>query len=189
MQIGEIEHSTDHSYDEFFRAYGSAMFAWQKVETALFKLYYSVNVLTGRLDIMASANAYYRKKSFSSKLTLVSKLAQHANVHSFIDWISLERDLKNKSVFRNSLAHRPAHLVGNLDGSISVELGDPIFEPLSLRGIPGLAFKYDTAGCLRLYSCFKDLAQRIDAERERIPHQFANNKLITQTKQGAKQQQ
>ena len=30
MQSGDIEHLPDPSYDEFFRAYGSAMFAWQE---------------------------------------------------------------------------------------------------------------------------------------------------------------
>jgi len=76
--------------------------------------------------------------------------------------------------------------VSNPDGSVSLELGDPSFEPLSLREYP--AFQYDTEGCLGLYSCFTKLAQRVDAERERIPHKFANNKLIIQTKQETKQE-
>ena len=176
--VGEIEHLTAPSCDEFFRAYGSAMFAWQRVETALFKLYHAMNVMTGKLDVMASANAYYRKKSFGPKLMLVDKLAKSVSAYSFIDWTSLKHDLESKSASRNSLAHRPAQLVKNLDGSVSLELGDPIFEPMSLREIPSISFIYDTKGCLELHSCFAKLAQRVDAERQRIPHKFANNELI-----------
>lgn len=179
MQSGDIEHLPDPSYDEFFRAYGSAMFAWQEVETALFKLYHSMNVLAGERDVMVSANGYYRKRSFGLKLTLVDKLAQRVTAHRFIDWISLKRDLDSKSLCRNSLAHRPAHLVSSPDGSVILELVEPIFKPLSLWEIPSIAFQYDTKGCLGLYSCFTELTQRVDTERDRIPHKFANNKLIT----------
>jgi len=83
MQSGEIKYPTEPSYNDFFRAYGSAMFAWQEVETALFKLYHSMNVLAGKLDVMVSSNAYYRKKSFGPKLTLVDKLANTStHIHS-----------------------------------------------------------------------------------------------------------
>jgi len=171
-------HPTNSMHDEFFRAYGSAMFAWQEVETALFKLYHSMNVLDARQDIMVSAKAYYTKKSFGLKRELVNKLARDVNVKTFIDWDSLNRDLKSESVCRNSLAHRPAQLVERPDGSVSLELGDPIFFPLSLGEIPAIAFPYDTNGCWGLCRRFKDLAQRVDAACGQIPHKFANNQLI-----------
>lgn len=178
MQNGEIEQPNNSIHDEFFRAYGSAMFAWQEIETALFKLYHSMNVLAARRDIIVSAKAYYKKKSFRPKLTLVNKLAQDVNANTFIDWDLLERDLKCESVFRNSLAHRPAQLVGRPDGSVSLELGDPIFLPLSPSEIPAIAFPYDTNGCWELFGRFKCLAQRLDAARGQIPRKFANNQLI-----------
>lgn len=180
MQNGEIEHPNNSIHDEFFLAYGSAMFAWQEVETALFKLYHSMNVLAERRDIMVSAKAYYMKKSFGPKLTLVNKLAQDedVNANTFIDWDLLERDLKCESACRNSLAHRPAQLVERPGGSVSLELGDPIFLPLSLREIPAIAFPYDTNGCWELFDRFKCLAQRVDAARGQIPLKFAKNQLI-----------
>lgn len=178
MQNGEIKHPNNSIHDEFFRAYGSAMFAWQEVETALFKLYHSMNVLAERRDIMVSAKAYYKNKSFGPKLTLVNKIAQDVKATIFIDWDLLERDLKCESVCRNSLAHRPAQLVVRPDGSVSLELGDPDFLPLSLREIPAIAFPYDTNGCWELFGRFKCLAQRVDAARGQIPRKFANNQLI-----------
>lgn len=178
MQSGETERPTNSMHDEFFRAYGSAMFAWQEVETALFRLYHSMRVLSGQRDIMVSARAYYTKKSFGPKLTLVNKLAKDVSVNTFIDWDSLERDLKSESVFRNSLAHRPVQLVEHPDGSASLELGDPIFLPLLLMEIPAIAFPYDTNGCWELRHRFTNLAQRVDAARGQIPHHFANNQLI-----------
>jgi len=180
MQSGEIEHPTNSNsmYDEFFRAYGSAMFAWQEVETALFKLYHSMNVLAGKRDIMVSAKSYYTKKSFGPKLALVNKLAQDVNVNTFVRWDTLERDLKSDSVCRNSLAHRPAQLVKSPGGSVSLALSDPTFLPLSLMEIPSIAFPYDTSGCWELCRRFKNLAQRVDAARGQIPHKFENNQLI-----------
>ena len=128
---------------------------------------------------MVSANGYYRKRSFGLKLTLVDKLAQRVTAHRFIDWISLKRDLDSKSLCRNSLAHRPAHLVSSPDGSVIWNSSNQ-FLNLCLSGkFQDIAFQYDTKGCLGLYSCFTELTQRVDTERDRIPHKFANNKLIT----------
>lgn len=166
--------------DEFFRAYGSAMFAWQEVETALFKLYHSMNVLYGESDIMRSAELYYKKKTFGSKLELVKKLAPVVDVNRFVDWNSLESDLKAASGIRNSLAHRPAQLEELPDGTIRLVFGEPIFKPISLREMPVLAFQYDTNRCVEFCCDFKCLAQRVDEAHRQIPHQFANNKLIVE---------
>lgn len=165
-------------HDDFFRAYGSAMFAWQIVETALFQLYHSLNVLGGQQNIMVSANAYYTKKSFGQKQKLVENIAKDQKVEKFIDdWKSINSNLISESKIRNLLAHRPVCLMENRNGSISFELHDPIFLPLSLREYPP-TFSYNTDGCLELCHRFKNLAQRIDAARELIPHKFVNNQLV-----------
>jgi hypothetical protein len=177
-QGSEAERPTNSVLDQFFRAYGSAMFAWQEVETALFKLYHTMNVLDGERDIMVSAKAYYMKKSFGSKLTMVNKIAKNVSVNKYINWEPLEHDLKYESGFRNSLAHSPVQLVENPDGSVNLALGDPIFLPLSLREIPAIAHKYDTNKCLVICCRFENIAQRVDAARRQIPNKFKNNQLI-----------
>lgn len=80
---------TNVEVDQFYRAYGAAIFAWQEVETALFKLYHSINVLNGERNIMVSAMNYYKKKSFGPKLQLVSKLVTGACARKYIDWDAL----------------------------------------------------------------------------------------------------
>jgi hypothetical protein len=180
---GDIK-PTNSALDQFFRAYGSAMFAWQEVETGLYKLYHSMNVLGGERDIMVSAKAYYKKKSFGSKLDEVNRIAKIVCVEKYIDWVSLKDDLKHESAFRNSLAHSPVQLAENQDGSISLVLGDPIFFPSSLREIPTIAHKYDTNKCFEIKNCFEKISKRIDDARKQIPSKFKNNKLIIPEEDG-----
>lgn len=151
------------------------MFAWQEVETELFKLYHSMNVLGGEQDIMVSANTYYNKKSFGLKLIMVNKIAQKVCVNKYIDWESLKCNLEYESNFRNCLAHSPVQLEENQDGSVSLVLGDPIFLPLSLREIPAISCKYDTNTCLDICNSFKSIAQRINTEHNKIPSKFKDN--------------
>ena len=157
------------------------MFAWQEVETELFKLYHSMNVLGGEQDIMVSANTYYNKKSFGLKLKIVKELAKKVCANKYIDWESLKCNLEYESNFRNSLAHSPVQPEKNQDGSVSLVLGDPIFLPLSLKEIPAIAHEYDTNTCLDICNSFKRLAQQINTARSKIPCKFKDNQLILST--------
>ena len=169
---------TNVEVDQFYRAYGAAIFAWQEVETALFKLYHSINVLNGERNIMVSAMNYYKKKSFGPKLQLVSKLVTGACARKYIDWDALEADLKYESEFRNFLAHSPVQLMINPDGSVGIELVDPIFLPLSMRSGASIFRKYDSNECVIICERFKDIARRIDTARAKVPHKFKNDQLI-----------
>lgn len=170
--------TTNVEIDKFYRAYGAAIFAWQEVETALFKLYHSINALNGELNITVSAMNYYKKKSFGPKLQLVSKLVTGGCARKYIDWDALEADLKYESEFRNFLAHSPVQLIINPDGSVGMELVDPIFLPLSMRSSAYIFQTYDSNGCVIICERFKDIARRIDTARSKVPHEFKNNQLI-----------
>jgi hypothetical protein len=143
-----------------------------------------MNVLGGERDIMVSAKAYYKKKSFGSKLNEVNKIAKNVCVEKYIDWVSLKDDLKHESDFRNTLAHSPVQIVKNPDGSVSLVLGDPIFLPLSLREIPAIAYNYDTNKFLEIENCFEEISKRIDDARKKIPSKYKNNKLIIPEEDG-----
>lgn len=177
-QDDSAEYPDIFEIDQFYRTYGAAIFAWQEVETALFKLYHSINVLNGERDIMISARAYYKKKSFGPKLKLVSDLVTKVCPKKYIDWNALESDLKCQSDCRNLLVHSPVQLSINPDGSVYMELVEPMFMPSSMRRSASIFRKYDSNEFLVICSIFKDISRQIDTEREKIPHKFRNNKLI-----------
>lgn len=164
--------------DKFYRAYGTAMFAWQEVETELFRLYHAINVLNGKRDIMTSATNYYEKKSFGPKLQLVSNLVNCTSARKYIGWDALEADLREESKIRNLLAHSPVQTVIMHDGSIHIEIADPVFQPLFLKDATCVFRIYDSKECTIVSERFKQIANRINTERGKIPHKFENNQLI-----------
>lgn len=164
--------------DKFYRAYGTAMFAWQEVETELFRLYHAVNVLNGERDIMTSAKYYYKKKSFGKKLELVSNLVNGTSARKYIGWDALEADLREESKIRNLLAHSPVQTVIMPDGSVHIAIADPVFQPLFLKDTASIFRIYDSKECTIVSERFKQIGNRINTERGKIPHKFKNNQLI-----------
>lgn len=154
---------TDHitMLDEFYRAYGRAMFAWQEVETALFKLYHAIGERSGNRDIMASSRAYYAKHSFGPKLRLVDRIARAPDVSTLIDWPTLHKDLHDWSQERNVLAHRPVRLVPDGAG-VSLRLDLPLFAPLAMPKFRAWGMPYDAAGCKSLAENFDRLAHYVE---------------------------
>lgn len=155
--------------DEFFRAYGGAMFAWQEVETALFKLYHAIRERSGHRDIMASSRAYYAKHSFGPKLRLVDGLARAPDISTLIDWPTLHKDLRDGSQERNALAHRPVRLVPNGAG-VTLELSLPMFAPLAMQTFRAWGRPYDAAGCQSLAEDFDTLAKYVDGAFHLVYH-------------------
>ena len=147
--------------DDFYRAYGKAMFAWQEVETALFKLYHAIRERSGDRDIMASSRAYYGKHSFGPKLSLVDAVARASDVSALIDWPTLHKDLHDGSQERNALAHRPVRLVPDSPG-VKLQLDLPMFAPLAMHTFRAWGRPYDLAGCESLADDFHRLATFVD---------------------------
>lgn len=147
--------------DQFYSAYGSAMFAWQEVETALFKLYHALRERGGSRDIMSSSRAYYGKHSFGPKLRLVDDAVRASNVEGLIEWDTLHKDLRDASQERNTLAHRPVSLVPAGDG-VSLKLASPMFAPLQALSFRPWGREYDTDGCQSLACDFEKLAKNVD---------------------------
>ena len=159
MSTGTPSQANDTTMlDEFYRAYGGAMFAWQEVETALFKLYHSIRERSGDRDIMASSRAYYAKHSFGPKLRLVNGIARAPDVSTLIDWPTLHKDLRDASQERNALAHRPVRLVPDGPG-VKLQLDLPLFAPLAMHTLRAWGRPYDAAGCQSLANDFDMLAK------------------------------
>ncbi len=163
----ESSQSGDAAYDDFVLAYGQAIFAWQDVETDLFKFYHALRVQLGKNDIMEASRLFYEKRpSFGPKLRLVSQVAGEARIESIIQWTALKADLCQKSQDRNALAHCPPCRRPQRNGLDVWELCPPPFAPLKAVDISSLGKRYDAAGLRRLSGDFGLLAQRIaDAMR------------------------
>lgn len=153
--------------DQFYRAYGGAMFAWQEVETALFKLYHALRERGGSRDIMSSSRTYYAKHSFGPKLRLVDAAVRASHVEGLIEWGALHKDLRDASQERNSLAHRPVRLAPAGDG-VSLQLALPIFAPLQALSFRPWGREYDTDGCQSLACDFEELAKNVDRAFELV---------------------
>lgn len=153
--------------DEFYRAYGGAMFAWQEVETALFKLYHAVRERSGNRDIMASSRSYYAKHSFGPKLQLVDRITRAPDVSTLIDWPTLHKDLHDASQERNALAHRPVRLVRDGPG-VKLQLDLPMFAPLAMQTFRPWGRPYDVAGCHSLAEDFDTLAKYVERAFQQV---------------------
>lgn len=146
------------------------MFAWQEVETALFKLYHALRERGGNRDIMASSRDYYAKHSFGPKLRLVDDIARVPDVEMLIGWGVLHDLLHDASQDRNALAHRPVRLVSDAGGGVRLQLDLPLFAPLPVLTVTARQWgrAYDTTGCLQLACDFEALAKRVDAAFQQV---------------------
>lgn len=146
------------SPDDFYRAYAIAMLNLQKVESALFRFYYS---LFENGNFHQAGAAYYSLDSFGAKLRLVDATAcavlKGAKLES---WEGLSKEIGSASQDRNALAHLPAVVESHADGSLSLVLAPHIYVPPSL--VRKRATKYDAFTCENLAFRFDDLEKKLD---------------------------
>lgn len=167
MMEPESSRSGKAAYDDFVLAYGQTIFAWQDVETELFKIYHALRVRLGKNDIMEASRQFYGRASFGPKRKLVSKVANEAQIESLTRWDSLNADLRQKSKDRNVLAHCPPCRHPQSNGLGMWELCRPQFAPLEVIDIWSLGNRYDAVGLRGLCREFELLARRI-AEATKI---------------------
>lgn len=135
------------------------MLNWQRVESALYRLYFS---LFENGNLAQSGAAYYSLDSFGGKLRLVNATAVAVLMDAQLDtWEVLHQEIKSASSERNVLAHLPAVLDVNADKSLSLTLAPHCYIPLSM--IKKRTRKYDAPECERLASCFDELAKKVDS--------------------------
>ena len=148
-----------YSPDDFYRAYAIAMLNWQHVESALFRLYFSFFESGNLVPISA---AYYSLDAFGPKFKLVNSTAKCVLKGKLLStWTSIAKKVVSAAEERNVLAHLPAAIEFNTDGSLSLVLSPGIFIPPAL--VRSKKRKYDAAGCENLAFDFESLAKRIDA--------------------------
>lgn len=156
--VAETPDAGPSAEDRFLQAYGRAMLTWQRVETALFRFYFSL-FCGGNLEQIGVA--YYSLNSFGAKLHLVSETAETAcNGQQRKTWTAIHRDLKAAADERNILAHRPAAMAKDSGPDIELVLAPPCFAPKHLRR--KLKKRYDAAECHRLADLFEEIAGKID---------------------------
>jgi len=154
-----VNTSPPFSPDHFYRAYAIAMLNWQKIESALFRLYFS---LFENSNLQQAGAAYYSLDSFGAKLRLAD-----ATVGAVLDytkqgsWMRLSYEIRIASQDRNALAHLPAVVEFNADGSLSLVLVRHIYVPPSL--VRKGTMKYDAATCEKLAFRFGELEEKLDA--------------------------
>ncbi len=147
------------SIADFYRAFAIAMLNWQKVESALFRVYFR---LFENGNLKQAGAAYYSLDSFGAKLRLVEATASAVLEDTKLEsWKSLASEIRNASKDRNALAHLPAMVESNEDGSLSLVLGRHVYVPPSL--VRKRTKKYDTDTCERLAFCFEELESELDA--------------------------
>lgn len=145
--------------EDFYRAYAQAMLTWQRVESALFRVYFN---LFENGNLLQAGAAYYCLDSFGAKLRLVDSTARAVLAGDrLVAWKALNNDLVAASRERNYLAHLPGAVIINDDGSLSLVLGRHDFIPLAL--IRKRKVTYDAGECERLFSEFGRLAASLDA--------------------------
>ena len=147
------------SPDDFYRAYAIAMLNWQKVESSLFRFYFS---LFENGNLVQAGAAYYSLDSFGAKLRLVNATAG-AVLHGvkLKVWEELHQEVRSASGDRNALAHLPAVVEVNPDQSLALVLAPHMYVPPSL--LRKRTTKYDAGEFERLAFHFEDLANQVDA--------------------------
>lgn len=146
------------SPDDFYKAYAIAMLNWQKVESALFRLLYSL-FEGGNLEQVGAA--FYSQDSFGAKLRLVDATAGSVlRDPRLAEWTALNRDLGSASAHRNVLAHLPAVVEFGADGSMGLVLQPSLYVPENLRRRKNR--KYDAGQCEQLANEFEALEFRLD---------------------------
>jgi hypothetical protein len=146
------------SPDDFYRAYAIAMLNWQKVESALFRLLYSL-FEGGNLEQVGAA--FYSQDSFGAKLRLVDATAGSVlKDPRLAAWTALCKDLRDAAAHRNVLAHLPAVVEFAPDGSMGLVLHPSLYVPENLRRRKSR--KYDAAQCEQLANEFEALQSRLD---------------------------
>ena len=149
--------------DDFYRAYAIAMLTWQRVESALFRVYFE---MFENGNYSQAGVAYYSLDSFGAKLRLVDATASalFGDVE-LKSWEALSKEIRAGSGDRNVLAHLPAAVVINDDQSLSLVLGPHIHIPPSL--VRKRKTTYDAATCQQLADHFESLQKRLDAFRSK----------------------
>jgi hypothetical protein len=147
------------SPDDFYRAYAIAMLNWQKVESALFRFYFW---LFDNGNLQQAGAAYYSLDSFGAKLRLADATAAAVLGEAKLAfWKDLSNQIRTASKDRNALAHLPAVVETNMDGSLSLMLGRHVYVPPSL--LRKRTTKYDAETCERLAFHFEELEKKVDA--------------------------
>lgn len=157
------------SHDAFYRSYAIAMLTWQSVESSLFRMYFGL--FTGG-NLRQTGAAYFSVESFGAKLRLVSATAQVVlGERELGRWSKLQDRLLKASGERNRLAHLPASIEFQSDGSCSLVLTPNIFVPETLT--KKRRTKYGASDCDRLATSFQDLSHEIDLFAEKVMPELA----------------
>jgi len=153
--------------DDFLRALGAALLAWQVVEDATFKLF---RALLRNNDPSVSASIFFTPEVFGMKLKLVDNLARavlRAQPELLSDWSTLRGAIETAAGHRNQMAHRGMGTgfdpqTGEMDLALMRSLYRPAAKAKKDHQM------YNTPRLAQLHNEFGQLSFQIDGFRDRV---------------------
>jgi hypothetical protein len=153
--------------DDFLRALGAALLAWQAVEHSTFRLFHA---LVGTDDLNISGSIFFTPDSFGVRLKMVQNLILASVPSQKVrdEWADVRRDIDEAVKHRNKMAHWTAAAdFDDSTGTMDLALVRSMFRPAAMTKDD--LDKVNTPRLIELHDEFGKLSLRIDA----ITHMIA----------------